>query len=536
MRRFAIGLFVGLTFLLSALALHSAQAQETVPGDPCSNANQVRQVGGPESATAGYTLVCNGSTWVALKEWTPATGQSLFQIGDDNGGCTTDKNGRIRFDSNDDPPWQFCDGLAWHPFKQPRCQDDGAGACFIDAQRMDSDPDFIPENIIAGTSILDVIGTLVEGMDTAIINAGYFAACAVDAAGAARCWGYGALGQLGNGSYNTPSGLVFVSAGGLSGTTWTNIAVGRTNSCGLRDDGTAWCWGQGTYGANGNSSTSNQNTPVSVNATATSGTSWIDIDAGGFHVCGVRDDGTGWCWGNDGNGGLGNGATAGNLSAPSPITLTGVSGTAWTKIRNGYSNSCGLRDDGTAWCWGYNYYGALGNGNTTQQTAPVAVSTGGVSGTAWTDVSVSIGYHACGVRNDGTAWCWGYGEDGEMGDGTYTVTNSTPRQVSTTGVSGTAWTQVATTEWSNCGLRDDGTAWCWGYNTYGQLGNNSILSTNTPVMIDDSDTTGTAWTNISGGGNYACGLRDDGTAWCWGDPTYGTLAGLDFGAIRPVAE
>jgi hypothetical protein len=171
-----------------------------------------------------------------------------------------------------------------------------------------------------------------------------------------------------------------------------------------------------------------------------------------------------------------------------------------------------LRNDGTAWCWGYNYYGALGNGNTTQQTAPVAVSTAGVSGTSWTDISVSIGYHACGIRNDGSMWCWGYGEDGEMGNNTYTVTNTTPKLVDTTGVTGTAWTGVApsngpvaasvTTEPDGAGAITHTDSW----------GNGTIAMASLPQQISTSNVTGTAWTYLTGGGLYACGVRNDGTA------------------------
>jgi len=535
MRPFIV-LFVSLSITLLCLSSKTAYALETQPGDACTIANQTRSVGGPENPGAGYILVCNGSTWVSIKEWNPSTSGSLFQVGNDTGSCVPAKDGRIRFNSSQSPPWQYCDGSAWSPFKQPRCLNDGAGGCFAASMRLDSDPDFIPENIAAGTNILGVVGTLIDGMQTIAIETGLVTGCVLDNAGVAKCWGMGSQGQIGDGTFTTPAGPVFVSAGSVSGTAWTNITAGQTNSCGIRDDGTAWCWGLGSYGAIGNSSNANQGSPALVNAAGTTGTAWTDIDAGGFHVCGIRNDGTGWCWGNDAQGGLGNGATGGNLNVPSPITLTGVTGTAWTKIRNGYSNSCGLRDDGTAWCWGYNYYGALGNSNTTQQLAPVAVSTGGVTGTSWTDITVSIGYHACGVRDNGSMWCWGYGEDGELGNGTNTVTQTTPVLVNTAGVSGTAWVSAAAQQWSSCGIRDDGTAWCWGYNTYGQLGNGTITPSNVPVQVDASTVTGTSWTQLVGGGLFACGIRNDATAWCWGDPTYGALTNVDFGTIKPVAD
>jgi len=102
----------------------------------------------------------------------------------------------------------------------------------------------------------------------------------------------------------------------------------------------------------------------------------------------------------------------------------------WLTVDGGQDHSdtpftCGIRLDGTLWCWGNNDYGQLGNGNTTAQNYPVPVS----GGYTWTHISAGM-EHACGVRTDGVAMCWGGGGIGELGNGTNTGTQSTPVVVS----------------------------------------------------------------------------------------------------------
>ncbi|WP_435640802.1 hypothetical protein [Micavibrio aeruginosavorus] len=137
-----------------------ALAAETQPGDSCSINGEVRNTGGPEQIPR-RTLICNGTTWQTLVEQTSA-GKTLLQIDNDAGSCTTAKTGRMRY-TGGTPPWEYCDGSNWVNFKQPRCQDDDTGECYLDATRSDDDPDFIADNIANGINILGVTGTLSAG-------------------------------------------------------------------------------------------------------------------------------------------------------------------------------------------------------------------------------------------------------------------------------------------------------------------------------------------------------------------------------------
>ncbi len=309
----------------------------------------------------------------------------------------------------------------------------------------------------------------------------------------AWCWGEFGDGQLGDGRSDVEPLPVRVG----NGSTATGVAVGSGHACGLRADATASCWGYSGYGQLGSGPVSgSKSTGVELTGT------WDQLTAGYQHTCGVREGGTAWCWGYNDSGQLGLGTVSGNATLP---TQVGADST-WSQLSGGYASTCGVKQDGTAWCWGDNWAGQVGDGTTTDRTTPVQVGTSD----QWASISVGV-WHTCATREDGTLWCWGYNGAGEVGDGT-TVQRTTPVQVG----SDADWEQVSAGSWLTCGVRTDGTAWCWGSNYYGQLGNADGTSTNnprtTPVRVGDE----ASWHQVSAGSNHACGVRDDGSAWCWG--------------------
>jgi alpha-tubulin suppressor-like RCC1 family protein len=241
------------------------------------------------------------------------------------------------------------------------------------------------------------------------------------------------------------------------------------------------------------------------------------------HACALRDSGHIYCWGSGAQGRLGNGGTSDQFT-PAQVEVTGVGGEVWTTVSaGGRRHSCGLRDDGTAWCWGWNTTGQLGSGVTsTEELTPVPVTAASVSGSSWT--TVAAGHrHSCGVRDDGTGWCWGWNEYGQIGNGD-NLDQHAPAALSTVGVSGSSWIQLSpagvndddTASRHTCGLRDDGTAWCWGDGTDGRLGTGTSDIVNTPTKLDDGAGSGSSWIAIQASYRNGCGLRADRTLWCWG--------------------
>jgi alpha-tubulin suppressor-like RCC1 family protein len=136
-----------------------------------------------------------------------------------------------------------------------------------------------------------------------------------------------------------------------------------------------------------------------------------------------------------------------------------------------------------------------------------------VTGTDWTAVSAGF-YHTCALKTDGTLWCWGDNTSGQLGLGT---ASTTPGQVT----AGTApWTVVTAGQSHTCALQADGTLWCWGENADGQLGIGSNLPSAAPVVVTASPS---SWSAVAAGGAHTCAVAGDGTLWCWGANVKGQL-------------
>ena len=180
---------------------------------------------------------------------------------------------------------------------------------------------------------------------------------------------------------------------------------------------------------------------------------------------------------------------------------------------NGYS-SLGLNDLGMAWAWGFNNQGQLGTGNTTSYSSPVSV----LGGISFTQLNNNIvGNFTIGIRgSDGTAWAWGYNNEGQLGTGNM-ISYSSPVSV----VGGISFTKISTGDYFSLGIRgSDGTGWAWGWNIYGNLGIGNRQSYASPVSILGA----ISWKDISGGGGHSVGIRGlDGTAWAWGNNAAGNL-------------
>jgi alpha-tubulin suppressor-like RCC1 family protein len=361
------------------------------------------------------------------------------------------------------------------------------------------------------------------------IAASYRHTCALISDGTARCWGSNTRGQLGDGTTANSSTPVVVSGilGPLGG---TQIAAGLYHTCALISDGTVRCWGSSADGQLGDGTTTNSSTPVVVSGISGS-TLATQITAGYGHTCALISDGTVRCWGKNSNGQLGNGTTT---DSSTPVVVSGILGsTRATQIAGGFEHACALIVDGTVRCWGKNVAGGLGNGTTTDSSTPVVVS--GISGSTRATQIAGGGHHTCALISDGTMRCWGYNAFGQLGNGTSTD-SSTPVVVS--GVSGsTRATQIGGGGGHTCALISDGTVRCWGANSSGQLGNGTTTNSFTPVMVSgiSGSTHATQIAGGAGGSNATCALISDGTVRCWGDNSFGQLGnGTNTTSSTPV--
>ncbi|SMB96533.1 Alpha-tubulin suppressor [Thermanaeromonas toyohensis ToBE] len=294
------------------------------------------------------------------------------------------------------------------------------------------------------------------------------------------------------------------------------ISAGTYHSLALKSDGTVWAWGQNSYGQLGDGTTTNRYTPVQVQGLS----DVVAVAAGGGHSLALKSDGTVWAWGANNYGQLGDGTTANRYT---PVQVQGLSGVVAIAAALG-SHSLALKSDGTVWAWGYNYYGQLGDGTTTNRYTPVQVQ--GLSNV----VAIAAGgSYSLALKSDGTVCAWGYNGQGQLGDGT-TTNRYTPVQVQNQNLQSSV-VAIATHGNHSLALKSDGTVWAWGANAYGQLGDGTTTNRLTPVQVWNLS----GVVAIAGGGNHSLALKSDGTVWAWGYNGAGQLGdGTTISRYTPV--
>ncbi len=254
------------------------------------------------------------------------------------------------------------------------------------------------------------------------------------------------------------------------------LRIGYNSSAGIDQRGWMWAWGDDEYAALG------IGPPASRYAvpTRTRLPPLTHLALGRIESAGVARDGVLHRWG----------------FMPGFPPETDASG-GWSRIAGNYLTGCGIKADGSLWCWGNNAVGQLGDGTTTpgEVSLPVTAVAGGGP---WVDVAAGHA-HTCAIRDDATLWCWGDHTYGQLGIGDIAVQRSTPTRVDG------AWSDVGVGESSTCAIDTARQLWCWGY----ELGGRSKL----PVQISaDTD-----WVEVAVAMRRACARKADRSVWCWGE-------------------
>ena len=442
---------------------------------------------------------------------------------------------------------------------------------------------------VGGTGTLTGVASLVSGGSPS--GARY---CALLTTGGVDCWGNGSYGQLGDGTFYTSGNLgsaTPVAVEGVGGTgTLTGVASlvsdGR-GYCALLTSGGVNCWGLGNNGELGDgtfytSGNLGSATPVAVEGVGGTGTlaGVATLVGGGLSngdgYCALLTSGGVDCWGLGNNGELGDGIfyTSGNLGSATPVAVEGVGGTGTlTGVASlvggggGGTGYCALLTSGGVDCWGLGYYGELGDGTfytsgNRGSATPVAVEgvggTGTLTGVAGLVYGEEVGTSYCALLTTGGVDCWGSGDSGQLGDGTfYTSGNrgsAIPVAVEGVGSTGTLSGVASLVNDGNgegyCALLTTSGVDCWGNGYVGQLGDGTFYTSGnegsaTPGVVEGVGGTGTLTgvdTLVSGGGGGEgyCALLATGGVDCWGNGYEGELGDGTFytsgnhGSATPV--
>jgi alpha-tubulin suppressor-like RCC1 family protein len=233
------------------------------------------------------------------------------------------------------------------------------------------------------------------------VTAGGYHTCALTTTGLVKCWGWGLYGQLGYGNTNdvlTPASVGYVNVGGNV----TQIAAGGEHTCALTTTGQVKCWGKGDYGQLGYNDTNNVLTSASVGYVNVGG-NVTQIVAGDAHTCALTTTGLFTCWGWGAFGQLGYNDTI-NVLTPASVGYVNVGSNVTQIVAGGY-HTCALTTTGLVKCWGYNYYGQCGYGNTNNVLTPAPVGYVNV-GSNVTQFTAG-GTCTCALTTTGLVKCWG---------------------------------------------------------------------------------------------------------------------------------
>lgn len=338
----------------------------------------------------------------------------------------------------------------------------------------------------------------------------------------------------------TDSATVTVMAPTPASLRFVGLETGAYNSCGWTSAGRVYCWGYNAWGQFGNGTRISATTPRAAGG----GLALASISVGGTHACGLIGSGTARCWGDDSRGTLGAGVSGAdvcndpNIQFPcSTHPLGVVGGLTFSSLSAGWGPSCALTPSGIAYCWGQNAEGELG---VAADTGSMEVCAYGAcsrtprvvqGGLVFTALAAGA-EHVCGLTASGIVYCWGSNTWGQLGIGADAATDSCPSgpcsRIPVPVAGGHTFMTLNVGEFLTCGRTTDGSWYCWGSNNYGQLGNGAIG----PALCQGTHPCSAVPVAVSGSITFAavfpgyrqsCGITAGGAAYCWGWNAYGQL-------------
>jgi len=251
-----------------------------------------------------------------------------------------------------------------------------------------------------------------------------------------------------------------------------------------------WVGGNNYFGQLGNGNSINYSSMIQ---TLMSGNIWLESSVGYAHTAGITTDNKIWTWGLNNNGQLGDNSI---INKSSPVLIDSLIG--WSQVLCGYNTTAAIKFDGSLWLWGCNAYGNLGDNTIFNRSLPVQTL---CAGNNWLKASVGSGHTAV-IKKDFTLWLFGSNNNGELGINSSVYGVSSPVQT----VCATAdWRDVAAGNSYTLAVKNDGTLWGWGFNAFGNLGNNFNNSVSSPVQIAPA-----YWSSISAGfyASFGIGNQD----------------------------
>ncbi len=358
------------------------------------------------------------------------------------------------------------------------------------------------------------------------IDAGEEFTCGYTALGRGYCWGLSLDGRTGTvadsacfpafGNAERPECILPPKRMNRPELSFTSISAGGDFGCGIATDQLLYCWGSDVEGQIGNGS---DGAGIDPSLATVKSERFTALSAGNNHACALNQVGTAYCWGSDSDGQLGDLRNI-NSTTPIPVADTALQ---FRSISAGARHTCGVTTIGAAYCWGDGTFGQLGNGGTGQAQVPTLVA-GGLS---FTSIAAG-GRHTCALEASGNVYCWGDNARGQLGNGTLSTPSATPTQVT----GGGGFTAISSGFDHTCGIAG-GAVKCWGGSDWGEVGDGSegVHDVTSPITV-----TGLQATVISVGASHSCAITAAGVSMCWGSNRWGALGNEYQAAARATPQ
>lgn len=358
------------------------------------------------------------------------------------------------------------------------------------------------------------------GVHLTSISVGAEHTCGKGDDGRLYCWGSNLWGEL---AVPRPPDrrTIITPVNAPAGITLSDVFTGAYFTCAHGSDGHLYCWGDNGWGKFGDGTIGGTtDTPVQVSHPLPPGVQLSGYSANTHHICADGSDGAVYCWGINlyGESGV---VGEPQVPAPSAIDVSGLGGVTLSNPAVGLFFTCAFGSDGGVYCWGANDTGQLGNeeaGPSTHLPTPVQ----GLSGV--TPVALALGdYHACILDDAGKVRCWGDNVHGQLGNGVSGDTARFPVEVKMDHLPGVTFTRIEAGGYQTCAEGSDGTIYCWGQNNHGQLGDGTTDSRNVPTAVKVDHLSGVTLSRVAVSGFFTCASGSDGRIYCWGRNDWGQL-------------